>query len=174
MKRPLVASVVAAGVFAVGGLALAGTMQFRSHLETGNEIPTPVNVVGTPAGDLKLKLSPDGQELRYDLKITDTITNVLMAHLHLEQNPNHTGGIVVWLYPFGGTAPRLIPGETDGRLARGVITPANLVGPLAGAANWDTFLADIQAGLIYANVHTTANPAGEIRDQVHLVLDDED
>jgi hypothetical protein len=173
MKRPLVASVVAAGVFAVGGLALAGTMQFRSHLETGNEIPTPVNVVGTPAGDLKLKLSPDGQELRYDLKITDTITNVLMAHLHLEQNPNHTGGIVVWLYPAAPPA-QLIPGETDGRLARGVITPANLVGPLAGAANWDTFLADIRAGLIYANVHTTANPAGEIRDQVHLVMDDED
>jgi hypothetical protein len=173
MKRPLVASVVAAGVFAVGGLALAGTIQFRSHLETGKEIPTPVNVVGTPAGDLKLKLSPDGQELRYDLKITDTITNVLMAHLHLEQNPNHTGGIVVWLYPAAPPA-QLIPGETDGRLARGVITPASLVGPLAGAANWDTFLADIQAGLIYANVHTTANPAGEIRDQVHLVLDDED
>jgi CHRD domain len=173
MKRPFVASVVAAGVFAVGGLALAGTMQFRSHLETGNEIPTPVNVVGTPAGDLKLKLSPDGQELRYDLKITDTITNVLMAHLHLEQNADHTGGIVVWLYPAGPPA-QLIPGETDGRLARGVITPASLVGPLAGAANWDTFLADIQAGLIYANVHTTANPAGEIRDQVHLVLDDED
>ena len=48
MKRPLVASVVAAGVFAVGGLALAGTTQFRSHLNTANEIPTPVNVVGTP------------------------------------------------------------------------------------------------------------------------------
>jgi hypothetical protein len=96
-----------------------------------------------------------------------------MAHLHLEQNPNHTGGIVVWLYPAGPPA-QLIPGETDGRLARGVITPASLVGPLAGAANWDTFLADIQAGLIYANVHTTANPAGEIRDQVHLVLDDDD
>jgi len=172
MKRPLVASVVAAGVFAIGGIALAGTMQFRSHLETGNEIPTPVSVVGTPAGDLKLKLSPDGQSLRYDLKITDPITNVLMAHLHLEQNPNHTGGIVVWLYPFGGTAPVLIPGVTEGRLDRGVITPASLVGPLAG--QWDQFITDIKAGLIYANVHTTANPAGEIRDQVHLVMDDGD
>jgi len=172
MKRPLVASVVAAGVFAIGGIALAGTMQFRSHLETGNEIPTPVNVVGTPAGDLKLKLSPDGQSLRYDLKITDPITNVLMAHLHLEQNANHTGGIVVWLYPFGGTAPVLIPGVTEGRLDRGVITPASLVGPLAG--QWDQFITDIKAGLIYANVHTTANPAGEIRDQVHLVMDDGD
>jgi hypothetical protein len=172
MKRPLVASVVAAGVFAVGGLALAGTMQFRSHLNTANEIPTPVNVVGTPAGELKLKLSPDGQELRYDLKITDTITNVLMAHLHLETQANHTGPIVVWLYPFGATAPQLIPGETDGRLARGVITPANLVGPLAG--QWDAFIAALQAGTIYSNVHTSANPAGEIRDQVHLIEGDEE
>ena len=102
MKRPLVASVVAAGVFAVGGLALAGTTQFRSHLNTANEIPTPVNVVGTPAGELKLKLAPDGQSIRYDLKITDPITNVLQAHLHLEQPPAATGGIVVWLYPVDG------------------------------------------------------------------------
>jgi hypothetical protein len=171
MKRPLVASLVAAGAFAVGGVALAGTTQFRSDLNTGNEIPTPTSVVGTPAGDLKLKLAPDGQSLRYDLKITDTITNVLMAHLHLEEQANHTGRIVVWLYPFGGSAPQLIPGETDGRLDRGLITPASLVGPLAG--QWDTFIADLKAGLIYSNVHTTANPAGEIRDQVHLILDDD-
>ena len=171
MKRPLIASLLAAGAFAVGGVALAGTTQFRSDLNTGNEIPTPTSVVGTPAGDLKLKLSPDGQSLRYDLKITDTITNVLMAHLHLEQRPDHTGDIVVWLYPFGGSAPVLIPGETDGRLARNVITPASLVGPLAG--QWDTFIDDLKAGLIYSNVHTAANPRGEIRDQVHLILDDD-
>ena len=73
MKRPLVASLVAAGAFAVGGVALAGTMQFRSHLETGNEIPTPVNVVATPLG-IQTEALPDGQSLRYDLKITDTIT----------------------------------------------------------------------------------------------------
>ena len=171
MKRPLAASLVAAGVFAVGGIALAGTMQFRSDLNTANEIPTPVNVVGTPAGDLKLKLEPDGQSIRYDLKITDTITNVLQAHLHLEQNPNRTGGIVVWLYPAGPPA-QLIPGETDGRLARGVITPASLVGPLAG--QWDAFIAALQAGTIYSNVHTQANPAGEIRDNVHLIEGDEE
>ena len=89
MKRSLVASLVAAGAFSVGGIALAaGTLQFRSTLETENEIPTPVNVVGDPGGDLKLKLSPDGQELRYDLKITSPITNMFMAHLHAERNPN--------------------------------------------------------------------------------------
>jgi len=175
MKRPFVASLVAAGAFAISGVALAGTMQFRSHLETKNEVPTPVTVVGMPQGDLKLKLSPDGMSLRYDLKITSPITNMFMAHLHAERNANHTGPIVVWLFPSTAIPPALppvIPGETDGRIARGVITAANLTGPLAG--QWDAFLAELRAGTIYANVHTSANPAGEIRDTVHLVLDDDD
>jgi len=170
MKRPLVASVVAAGVFAVGGLALAGTTQYRSHLTTEHEIPTPVNVVGTPEAVVKLKLAPDGQSMRYDLKITDPIQDVRQAHLHLGA-AGATGGIVVWLYP---SAPpqQLIPGETVGRLASGVITPDSLVGALIG--NWDGFLEALDAGNIYANVHTSANQPGEIRDQVHLHPGDED
>jgi hypothetical protein len=164
MKRPLVASVVAAGVFAVGGLALAGTTQFRSHLTTANEIPTPVNVVGTPEAVLKLKLAPDGQSARFDLKITDPIQDVLQAHLHLAP-AGQTGGIVVWLYPAAPPA-QLIPGETFGHLASGEITVDNLVGSLAG--NWDGFVAALEAGNLYANVHTSANPPGEIRDQVHF------
>ena len=138
MKRPLVASLIAAGAFAVGGIALAGTTQFRAHLSTENEIPTPVNVVGTPAGNLKLKLAPDGQSIRYDLKISDPITDVRMAHLHAGA-AGATGGIVVWLFPSTEVPPVIpppaVPGETFGRLASGVITPSNLVGSLAG--NWD-------------------------------------
>jgi CHRD domain len=175
MKRPLVASLVAAGVFAVGGLALAGTTQFRSHLNTANEVPAPVNVVGTPAGNLKLKLAPDGQSIRYDLKISDPITDVRMAHLHTGA-AGATGGVVVWLFPSTAVPPVVpppaVPGATDGRLASGVITPANLVGSLAG--QWDTFIARLRAGTIYVNVHTSANLPGEIRDQVHLIEGDEE
>jgi CHRD domain len=163
MKRPLVASLIAAGAFAVGGVALAGTMQFRANPVTEFEIPTPVNVVGTPEAELKLKLTPDGQEMRYDLKITSPITDVLMAHLHVERNADNTGPIVVWLYP-STPGPVLIPGETDGLLASGVLTPSSIVGPLG--YTWDNFIHDLRAGHIYANVHTLANPAGEIRDQV--------
>jgi hypothetical protein len=164
MKRPLVASLVAAGAFAVGGIALAGTTQFRGHLTTSEEVPAPVNVVGTPEGVIKLKLAPDGQSVRYDLKITDPIQNVLMAHLHLGQ-PGETGGIVVWLYPAGPPA-MLIPGETFGHLATGVITVDNLVGALDN--NWEGFVAALESGGLYANVHTSANMPGEIRSQVHL------
>ncbi len=162
MKRPLVASLVAAGVFAVGGIALAaGTLQYRAH---------PVGEFEVPANDstaeavVKLKINPDRTEVRYDLKITEPITDVLQSHLHMAP-VGMNGPIVVWLYPSGPPA-QLIPGETEGRLASGVITEANLVGPLAG--NWQGFLDAIEAGNIYANVHTVAHPPGEIRDQVHL------
>lgn len=168
MKRPLVASLVAAGALTVGGVALAGTTQFRSSLNTSNEVPAPVNVVGTPEGNLKLKLTPDGQSMRFDLKITDPITDLTMSHLHV-QDPNSptglTGPIVVWLYP-SAAPPQQIPGEFSGRLAMGEFSEANLVGPLAG--NWEGFLDAVEAGQIYANVHTVKNPPGEIRDQVHF------
>ena len=164
MKRPLVASAIAAGVFAIGGLALAGTTQFRATPVTEFEIPTPTNVVGTPEGELKLKLSSDGQEMRYDLRITSPITNVLMAHLHVERNADNTGPVVVWLYP-STPGPVLIPGETDGLLASGVLTPSSIV---LADYTWDNFIHDLRAGHIYVNVHTLANPAGEIRDQVQV------
>ena len=165
MKRPLVASaLIIIGVLAIGGVALARTLQYRSHPVVEFEIPTPT-VVGTPAeADVKLKLNGDRDELHYDLKITEPIQNVTQSHLHLGA-AGTTGGIVAWMYP---SAPplQLIPGETEGRLASGVITPDDLVGPLAG--QWDRFLAELEAGNIYANVHTSANPPGEIRDQVHV------
>jgi len=167
MKRPLVASLVAAGALAVGGVALAaGTLQYRAHPVGEFEVPA----TGSSAeAVVKLKINPDRTSVRYDLKITEPITDVLMAHLHMAA-PGVNGPIVVWLYPSAPPA-QLISGVTDGRLASGVITEANLTGPLAG--NWEGFLAAIESGQIYANVHTLAHPGGEIRDQVHLHPDDD-
>ena len=74
------------------------------------------------------------------------------------------GGIVVWLYP---SAPplQLIPGRSQGVLAEGDITAANLTGALAGQELAD-LVEQIRAGNTYVNVHTTQFPPGEIRGQV--------
>src|SRR5689334_2610836 len=116
MKRPLVASLVAASAIAVGGVALAaGTLQYRAHPVGEFEVPA----TGSSAeAVVKLKINPERTEVRYDLKITEPITDVLQSHLHMAP-AGVNGPIVVWLYPSAPPA-QLIPGETDGRLASGV------------------------------------------------------
>ena len=86
-----------------------------------------------------------------------------MAHIHL-QAPGANGPIVVWLYP-PAPPPQLIPGRFDGVLAEGTFTAANLMGPLAGMSLED-LVAEMRAGNTYVNIHTTANPGGEVRGQI--------
>jgi hypothetical protein len=45
----------------------------------------------------------------------------------------------------------------------GTITVANLKGPMAG--DMAAFMAALRAGTLYVNVHTVANPGGELRAQ---------
>ena len=65
--------------------------------------------------------------------------------------------------------PRLIPGTTNGTLAEGVLTDANVVIDYNGDGTKDLrdVVAAIEAGDTYVNVHTTANPGGEIHGPIH-------
>lgn len=159
MHRFTLAAAVAATTLGIGGVALARTHQFRAEPAGSFEVPA----VDTAAGaDFKLKVTGDGTA-RFDLKITDPITDVVASHLHL--GPAGTNGpVVVWLYPHEAKSPQLIPGEFDGRLDSGTITVDDLVGPLAG--DWDGFVEAASSGGLYVNVHTSTHPSGEIRGQV--------
>jgi len=161
MKHIAIATAVAVGTLSVGGVALARTLQYRADPAGEFEVPA---VASTASADLKLKVESKGESARYDLKIDAPIDDVLMAHLH-HAPAGVNGGVVVWLYPHPGGAPDLIPGTFEGRLAKDVITEDDLVGDLAG--DWDGFLEALEAGELYVNVHTVANPGGEVRDQVH-------
>ncbi len=78
------------------------------------------------AGQANFKLSNDGTELEYKL-IASNIENVVAAHIHVGAE-GVNGPVVAFLY--GPAAPG--GGRTNGVLATGTITAANLVGPLAG------------------------------------------
>ena len=132
---------------------------YKTHLSGDNEVPP----VATQAqGQAKFQLSRDGQSLHYRLNVAD-IEDVTMAHIHMA--PAGTNGpIVAWLYP-ASPPPVLIEGRSDGVLAAGVLTAADLAGPLAGQTLQDLVDA-INAGNAYVNVHTTQNPGGEIRGQI--------
>ena len=162
-------------LFALSGLALIAAAaaginsNWSEHLSGDFEVP----VRDTQGqGQAIFHLSSDGTSLEYKL-IASNIENVFMAHIH-RGAPTENGPIVVWLAP--STAPVAGPpggGRTDGVLAKGTITAANLVGPLAGQP-LSALVELMNSGRAYANVHTsdgdaTPNegpgdfPGGEIR-----------
>jgi hypothetical protein len=161
MKRIAMFAASALAVVGVGGAAVATTLQYRA--EPSGEFEVPVAVETSASADFKLKVASDRMSARYDLKIKDSIDDVFMAHLHLEE-AGANGPVVVWLYPHDGPPASPIAGSFEGRLAKDVITPDDLVGPLAG--DWDGFLEALAEGGLYVNIHTAANPGGELRDQV--------
>lgn len=164
-RRKKIISLLAAGVVSVGGaVMLASAAQGASATYTtplfGHE---ETSSPGTHAhGVAQLRLSADGTELSYRLVVAN-IEDVLMAHIHVGE-PGADGPVVAWLYP-SAPPPQLIPGTTQGVLATGTITADDLVGPLDGMALPD-LLDAMDAGSTYVNVHTSANPGGEIRGQL--------
>jgi hypothetical protein len=138
-------------------------LTFSAHLTGDQEVATiPVETKAT--GQAIFQLSKDGSELSYKL-IVANIENVRMAHIHVAPAGSN-GGVVVWLYPSSPPAVT-IPGRTDGILAEGIITAANLRGSLDGQQ-----LSDLIALMVdektYVNVHTDQYPPGEIRGQIRL------
>jgi hypothetical protein len=138
---------------------------FHTHATGAEEVPARDT---RAQGQLKMQLSRDGQTLSYKL-IVANIENVTQAHLH-RAPAGANGPVVLWLYPepsLAQPAPgvRLIPGRTQGVLAEGEITADLLVGQLAGEP-LGRLIAEIMAGNIYVNVHTTRFPPGEVRGQL--------
>lgn len=154
----LAAFTIAASVLLAATVS-ASDRNFRAHLSGGEEVH---EVTTRAQGQATFQLTRDGTALHYRLNVAN-IQNVTMAHIHLAP-AGENGPVVAWLYPAAPPAT-LIPGRSDGVLAAGVITDANLVGPLAGQT-LDDLLFEMGAGNTYVNVHTTQYPPGEIRGQI--------
>ncbi|MGH3032760.1 MAG: CHRD domain-containing protein, partial [Gaiellaceae bacterium] len=115
-------------------------------------------------------LSGDGTELDYKL-IAANIENVVASHIHLGAE-GVNGPVVAFLFGPASAGG----GRTDGVLAQGTITEADLIGPLAGQP-FSALVDAMRAGNTYVNVHTNDGvdpagtgpgdlPAGEIRGQI--------
>jgi hypothetical protein len=152
----------------VGTAAADNNRNFVAHLSGDEEVPP---VATLAQGQAIFHLSDDGNELEYRL-IVANIENVVASHIHVEAT-GVNGPVVAFL--FGSVPPG--GGRSDGVIATGTITAANLVGPLAGHPLSDLISA-MRAGNTYANVHTNDgvaptntgpgdSPGGEIRGQIH-------
>lgn len=108
-------------------------------------------------GTASMRLLPSGTELKFSL-VVRRLDDVTEAYIRAGL-PNENGPIVATLY--GPAAPN---GRSNGRLARGNLSEADLVGPFAG--DFAGFVSALGNGELYLSVHTSANPAGEIRGQI--------
>jgi hypothetical protein len=136
-----------------GQLGLA-SFNLGADLSGSNEVP-PVETSGT--GFAALSINAAQTAIDYTL-LTYGLVDVTQAHIHIGA-PDVNGPVAAFL--FGLADPAV---NRDGILARGTITEGDLIatgGVFDGTMG--ALLDDLRAGNAYVNVHTVANPAGEIR-----------
>lgn len=166
-------AVIAATLSVLAAPALAGTVEFKTVVNSAQEVPTPQDrgavgeatiSVDTVAQNFDFEFNVVGLDLD-DLgglpqSVLDTAGPV---HLHIGA-PGETGPIIV---PFGPTSGT---GFSDDfpftAAALGAVPGFSLEVEDVGfdtAAAFDEFFNLLSTGNIYLNVHTFLNPAGEIR-----------
>jgi hypothetical protein len=150
-------------VFLVSGTALAGeNRNFTASLKGRNEVPS---VASNGQGQAILHLSKDGTELAYKL-IVANIDGVTQAHIHCGPS-DANGPVVAFLFGFDAEGVAV-----NGILAQDTIVAGDIIprpdSPVCpgGVADFDDLMVQIRSGNTYVNVHTLANPGGEIRGQV--------
>jgi len=163
--------VLAAGVamlLAAVGVAVAGhgDRPVRAALTGYEEVPA----VSTEAsGRFEARTSRFADEIAFRLSYEDLEGAVQQAHIHFGQRAVN-GGVSAFLCSNSGNAPAGTPACPPARATvTGTLEAADVVGPAAQGiepGRFDELRDAIQAGVAYANVHTTKFPMGEIRGQL--------
>lgn len=160
-------SLVAVSVVALGGFSVSAKdrpLTLRAKLMGAQETP----LVSTQAhGDFEATFNADGS-VSYKLSYEGLEGgNTLFAHIHLGQR-NVAGSVMTFLCG-GGTKPTACPngsGTVEGTIMATDIQAITTQQIPAGG--FDEFVHALLNGTAYANVHTTASPAGEIRGQIRV------
>ncbi len=132
---------------------------FVASLDGAQEVDPPVTTEAS--GRAIFQLNADKTELTYEVIISDlTPDQILQAHLHV--GPRGFNGPVVF---FLADAP------PPTMVLRGSLDAADLIPrPDVSVDDFADFIAALEAGDVYVNVHTMAHPAGEIRGQVQAPI----
>ena len=140
VRRPFIASILAAGALAIAGCGMmnkAPAGTMTVPLSGQNEVP-PNASGGSGTGKVEL----DGNVLKWNITYSGTTGPVTAGHFHGPAQPGANAGVVV---PFAGP----------------------LASPIVGSATLTPAQVDqLKQGLWYINLHTAANPGGELRGQV--------
>jgi len=143
-------------VLAAGALALAlapavlGAETFTAELSGENQVP-PLDVEAS--GDATVTISDDEQTVSWEVTYSGLTGAPAAGHIHVGADGAH-GPVMI---PFASVT------ETG---TSGSFAAADYTGGEGLPADWDGVLAAIRDGNSYVNIHTEANPGGEIRGQL--------
>lgn len=143
-------------VLIMSGAAQAQTVRFTAALSGANE--TPAGVVTGAFGTADVTWNGSTKTLSWIIDVYNLPTGTTNAHFHVG-GPGVAGPTVVNI-----TFPAQI--SNDYRLT-GSATAANLLPRDAqGIRSWEDLEQSLFGGQLYINIHSSANPPGEIRGQV--------
>jgi hypothetical protein len=130
-----------------GQMILDPNIHFTAQMTVNQEVPA----VGTPSqatGTAAISLDDSFTELDFNITVTGLTGPITLAHFH-RAAPGEAGGPV-----------RTITGDFDGNTASGKWQSTDSE-PLT-----PELVTDLLKGNLYLNVHTAANPQGEVRGQI--------
>ena len=120
----------------------AAPIQFKATLNGASEVPANTT---TGTGTFTASFDPATKMLTWNGTYTGLTGDPTAAHLHGPAEAGKNAGVEVWVSTKGSPFPSAFSGSatlTDGQAS------------------------DLQSGMMYVNIHTAANPGGEIRGQV--------
>jgi hypothetical protein len=168
VRLKLAAATAAVCALGVGGVAVAGGggEPFEGTLTGYEEVPA----ISTGAsGRFAARVQVHDGEISWKLSYAGLTGDVQQAHIHFAQR-DVNGGIAVFLCSNLGNGPAgTQPCPPAPATITGTAGPDDVVGPAdQGIAPGELgeLIAAMQAGLTYANVHSSEFPAGEIRAQL--------
>jgi len=145
--------------------------EFKARLSGSEEVPA---VVTDTSGKAEIVFNKDETKAEYELSVRKGV-RVTQSHIHCAPK-GVNGPIVVFLAGFHNRG-----WDVDGSwIENATVTDANVIPPAAGGPcphvinNLRDLAEAIRQGNTYANVHTVANPGGEVRGQLRAEDDDDD
>lgn len=141
-RRSILSFGVGAALLASVTPGRAETIKFKADLTGPGEVP-PNQTTGH--GTINVSYDTATRQLSWDGSFSGLTGAATMAHFHGPAEPGKNAAVVVWISEKGQPFPS----------------------PFKGSATLtDEQAAQLLAGQWYVNIHTAANPGGEIRGQL--------
>lgn len=166
MKRAMFAVALAMLLAGAGILARSDGPKFEARLTGAQEVPS-VNT--ETVGKVEIRFNADETKAEFELEVRKGV-RVTQAHIHCAPK-GVNGPVVVFLAGFHNRG-----WDVDGSWVENTtVTDANVMPPPSASAcphviaNLRDLVQAIRMGDTYVNVHTVANPGGEVRGQLKVV-----